>query len=353
MINLNTFIKSNRIMKFIYCIYFLLFLFNIQEITAQPHPTEYLTLHFRKNKTVDFAFQKATKIEWEKYEMNLSIIEKDTLLKTITRNNLFSLENFIEAIKQSEDSTTPSEAAGYLPLHWLDINADGKADLVYEGNSLTGSEGSHFILWLNKNDKLTLVFALNARIYQIEKNINTHFIDFQLIKTPCCAEYAFTYYQLCFACNNNCLDVKTGSSFVYNSYNISDKSGCMNLKIAYSFPGGILLPDIFTKSEKIILSKNTLLTIIPRKLSKKYKPFPKMNKQHSHIDASDFGLQTQLVISEFPRNSQAIILFTQVDNLGNTFHFIAIENRQAKQSLFPKQSNFWVYGWINIEKIRN
>jgi hypothetical protein len=164
-------------------------------------------------------------------------------------------------------------------LHWLDVNADGKVDLIYNGSSFTSSEGSHFVLWLNKDDKLILIFALNASIYQIEQNINTHFIDFQLIKTPCCAEYASTYYQLCLACNQNCLDTKTGFSFVYNSYNTSNKSECMNLKIAYSFPIGILLPNKFIKLEIITLSKNTFLKIIPKKLPKKYKPSPKINKQ--------------------------------------------------------------------------
>ena len=328
--------------------FLLLFLVNIQEIAAQIYPTEYLTVFLRKNKTINFAYQKATKIEWEKYEINISETGKKQLLSTITQDTLFSLENLTEAIKKSEYAESPQIAKSCL--HWLDVNADGKVDLIYEGNSFTSSEGSHCIVWLNKDDKLTLIFALNAGIYQIEQNVNTHFIDFQLVKTPCCAEYAFTYYQLCLACNNNCLDIGTGFSFIYNSYNTSNKRQCMNLKIAYSFPNGMLLPNKFTKSETISLSKNTLLTIIPKKITKRYKPFPKKDKRHSYIDASDFGLQTQLVISEFPKNSQATVLASEVDNIGNLFHFVAIENRQAKQSLFPKQAYFWVYGWISAEK---
>ncbi len=337
-------------MKVFYSINFflLLFLVNIQEIVAQIHPTEYLTLVLRKDKTINFAYQKATKIAWEKYEINITETDKEQLLNTIPPDTLFSLENLTTAIKKSEYDESPQITENCL--HWLDVNADGKVDLIYNGTSFTISEGKHFVLWLNKDDKLVLIFALNASIHQIEQNINTHFIDFQLIKTPCCAEYAFTYYQLCLACNNNCLDIGTGFSFIYNSYNTSNKMQCMNLKIAYSFPSGILLPDKFIKSETISLSKNTLLTIIPKKLPKKYKPFAKINKQHSYIDASDFGLQTQLVISQFYKNAQATILSTTVDNVGNIFHFVAIENKQAKQSLFPKQANFWVYGWISTKK---
>jgi hypothetical protein len=75
--------------------------------------------------------------------------------------------------------------------HVIDLDNDGRKDLIYRGPCMPYSETAIF---LNKGDSLDLVFSGAGHVVSIEKKLDKSVV--QVLHWPCCCETSFGNYEI-------------------------------------------------------------------------------------------------------------------------------------------------------------
>jgi hypothetical protein len=265
-------------------------------------------------------------IAWKKFELLHSKTEKKKLVNKTLQFKFLSFGNEMDF------------------FHIVDINFDSIPDLIYAGRYPIGLEQDNVMIWLNKKNKLELVFKVQGNIIQMEKDSINKSIRLQIIAKPCCADQFFvnTIYQL---------PAKQLSCFKINVMTDIDYYGEFNSK---KFCTAKLEENMFM-SETIFPKEN--LPIIKTVNSKKaFYVFPKPN----YITSTEIKAEKDMDMIFTDSKNPAFALYAKgatVDILSEIvvkdriYYFIKTQNTSKVLKTYIRNKKIAVYGWVRSTDI--
>lgn len=267
------------------------------------------------------------KIDWKKWDIQLSNFEKDEYLKKISGNVFFEKPYIIEREE----------------YHLIDFNADGKLDVIYAGRNPSGGEIDNFGFFENQGDSLRLTLKLLGSIIEIKKSETNSPIEFAIWIWPCCAEVLNTieYYKYYFEKDKKYCENKDRGSYS-ESYGKFIKNNYPNfLKYHnYTYIKTTFLPTKLEQSlNNVIISNNTIVETNP-------------NYKIIEIDINAYisdEFKNSLSIAKLKIGQEVSVLNSATIN-GENYLFICIPKSQNVNSEYiiskPVEN---LLGWIKLK----
>jgi hypothetical protein len=248
----------------------------------------------------DWVFSK--KIQWSKYPDQISKIEKSNLIDSILKSTTFKhLET--DYIKDSS-------------FHFIDLNNDGKIDLIYSGYA--GTESDRIIFYINNNGTYELkadYFGALQSLYFEKYGLSKFLID----DYPCCAGYTHHYQTYRFYPSKNRFGNIDNTACDYNTQ-LPDQS-----TINQQF---ITLNDKYRLRTEPVIDDTT---------------YEEGERQFESIGN---------VIAEFPAGTKGVAIAENTDSTGRIWWFVIMDRDVVPSlSIFHSGNNseypYKVSGWMS------
>lgn len=266
-------------------------------------------------------------------QFDFSLIENkisDTLKLELLRKIVFT--EYLLATKFESN-----ESYYFENYHILDFNADKKLDIIYDGRNPMGIETNNVVFFLNKGDSLIPVIKINGDFTKIEIKDN-QLQTFQLIKSPCCANFIYRIEDYKFNDFGDCFQPQNGNheNYKYSYGQVNDPSFCVSIVSQYAYVLKTEFPSRIKTIKTSSVSKKAFLT--PKPL------------EPSNIDFEEdgvaFSYTDNKAISELPIGIDCQIISEKEDGNGNRYCFIVFSNIE-KNNNYMSSIEFEQYGWIN------
>lgn len=124
-------------------------------------------------------YTKKDRINWEKFETKVSDVERKKWAKEIFKD--FAYFGNIDSINLNSNVLFEKH------LHFIDINADNKLDVIFEGWS--GAEGEAISIYINNSGRLKRFFYGTQYIENLNFSTDGKLTTFTILDFGCCAEY--------------------------------------------------------------------------------------------------------------------------------------------------------------------
>ncbi len=264
-------------------------------------------------------------------EAEVSKKEKWSLLRKIAFYDYLH-SNGLESISSSE----------FDLYHVLDINADGKLDVIYDGRNPSGIETNNVVFFLNQKDALIPVIKLNGDFTNIYIEDN-QLQCFQLIKYPCCAaitylieEYRFSEMKDCYIPNN-----RNKGDYQYSYGELNESIFCVDRISRYAFVKQTKFPNEIHAKGRFTVTASSFLTP---------KPFLPTSINFEE-DETAFHYIENKAIAKVSKGSDCYVLAEEIDDQGNVFYFVLILLNDTENSYFLYKDREF-YGWLKKEDLR-
>lgn len=254
--------------------------------------------------------------------------------------------NVLKKLVYSKYVATPKfnsiESYDYENYHLLDFNADGNLDIIYDGRNPMGIETNNVVFFLYKEDSLRPVIKLNGDFTKIEIKDN-QLQSFQLIKSPCCANYIFTIEDYEFNNLDDCYKPNNGNHKHYNySYGqLNNSSFCVSLTSQYAYVMKTEFPSKINNMGNFTISNITFLT--PKPL------------EPSNVDFEENGLAFHFMenkaISQLPKETSCQVLSEKKNKKDIIYCFVVLKNNETEKN-YMKGIKFKQYGWVKKEDLK-
>ncbi|HYV93618.1 MAG TPA: hypothetical protein VE978_17720 [Chitinophagales bacterium] len=260
--------------------------------------------------------------DWTMHEVKLPEKQKLNYLNKLVGSKFFTPFGF------SNDSDK---------YHLIDFNSDGLMDIIYEGRNPPGIETDNVAFFLNEKDSLRLIVKLNGNFSGIEKSSTSSPIRFQIIKSPCCADYIYQIENYGFSKSGDCFIPKNSNDdfYQYAYGQVNDSSFCVTIKSHFAYVLGTDFPKELKSSDTVFTNAATYLTPIAMKPSDT--DFKK--------DGLYFHMTTNKAIAKIDSGTKCIVLAEKKSSVGKAYCFVMLINTNEEQN-YLAGFNFYQYGWI-------
>lgn len=265
-------------------------------------------------------------LDWKKFEMPYNKSQKK---KLVNKTQQFRLLGF---------------GSEMIFFHIVDINFDSIPDLIYAGRYPGGLEQDNVMIWLNKKDKLELVFKVQGNIVQIEKDSITQTIRLQVIAIPCCADQFFvnTIYQLP-AKELPCFKINVMADIGYYG-EFNSKNFCAAKLEKNVFMNGTIFPKENLSIIKTVNSKKAFYVV----------------SEPNYITSTNIGSEENMENLFAGGSNPVFALYakgTTVDILSEmivkdrVYYFIKTQNTSKVLKTYIRDKKVAVYGWVRSTDI--
>lgn len=263
---------------------------------------------------------------WKNFEMKHNKVEKKKLVNKTKQFKFLTWDNEINF------------------FHVFDINFDSIPDLIYAGRYPGGLEQDNVMIWLNKNNKLELIFKVQGNIVRIEKDSINKSIQLQIIARPCCADQFFvnTIYQLP-AKELPCFKINIMKDIDYYG-ELNSKSFCSAKIDKALYLNGTVFPKESLQPIKTINSK------------KAFYIFSKPN----YITSTEFQKELYVELIWSGGENPAFALYakdTEIDILSKMtvkdriYYFVKTKKNSKVLKTYIEDKKISVYGWVRSTDI--
>ena len=279
----------------------------------------------------NFPPQKLTQFDFSSIEKKVS----DTLKLEFLRKLVFTkylLPTMFET----------NESYDFENYHILDFNADSRLDIIYDGRNPMGIETNNVVFFLNKEDSLRPVIKLNGDFTKIEIKDN-RLQSFQLIKSPCCANYIYRLENYELNKSDSCFEPQNGNheNYKYSYGQVNEPEFCVSLVSQYAYVMKTEFPDKVEIKGNFAVSNKTFLTPKP------YEP--------TNADFDEDGLAFHFIdnkaISELPQETKCQVLSEKSDGKGNVYCFVVFKMNEKKMN-YMDRIDFDQYGWVKKKDLK-
>tara|TARA_B100000809_G_scaffold46738_3_gene41166 strand:+ start:1214 stop:2080 length:867 start_codon:yes stop_codon:yes gene_type:complete len=279
----------------------------------------------------EFPPQKLEQFDFTSIETKVSANQKLNILKRLV---------FSEYLMPTEFKTT--ESYDFENYHLLDFNADGKLDIIYDGRNPMGIETNNVVFFLNREDSLIPVIKLNGDFTKIEIQ-KSQLVGFQLLKSPCCANFIYRIEDYKFSYSNDCFEPINGNHEYYKYWygQVNDFEFCVSLISKYAYVKKTEFPTKIEFNRSSIVTSKVYLTPKP--------------SEPSNIDFKEykvaFNYMDNKAISQLPEGTICEVLSEKMNEKGNTFCFVVLVLNEEEKN-YMNRIKFKHYGWLNKEKLK-
>ena len=269
---------------------------------------------------------------------DFSTIEKvilDTLKLEILRKIVFT-----EYLLPSKFET--NESHDFENYHILDFNADSRLDIIYDGRNPMGIETNNVVFFLNQGDSLRPVIKLNGDFTELK--IKDHQLQsFQLIKSPCCADYIYKLENYEFNNSDDCFEPENGDdeNYKYSYGQVNNPRFCVSLNSQFAYVLKTEFPTAIKSINNSIVTTKGFVT--PRPLEPTSIDFEEDGMIFRHSDNKAF--------TELHKGIECQILSEKSHSNGETYCFITFSNIE-KINNYMSNIDFEQYGWINKRNLK-
>ena len=248
--------------------------------------------------------------------------------------------NYLKRIADSKflvkSAITSSTSIDYENYHFLDFNADGQLDILYDGRIPSGIESNNVVFYLNRGDSLVPVIKLNGDFTQLQLK-DQQLQSFQLLKSPCCASITYSLENYTFNASENCFETYVGSDYYNSLYGqLNDPTFCVSISSQYDYILHTEFPDEIHMKQLATVTKKAFVTRIP---------LPATNtdfEEESYV----FHTKENKAISHLNVGTPCVILSEKKDDMGNVHCFITFKNAEKNKN-YLSHSPFQQYGWVD------
>lgn len=264
------------------------------------------------------------RFDFSNLEESMSTLNKLALLNKIAYNKYLLPQKF-----------TSSSNYDYENHHFFDFNGDGLTDIVYDGRNPSGIESNNVVFFLNRGDSLIPVIKLLGDFTQLIIE-NQQLVSFQLITSPCCADFIYSIKDFTRTFDNECFNPKNGnhSSYRYSYGEINNPLFCVSLVSKVHYTVGTEFPAAFETSDSMMIKNETYLTPKPATPSR-------INFDDERIE---FQLEENKAISKLQKGLICQVLASKEVN-HKTYCFVIIVN-PSKEKNYIRSNNDPTYGWV-------
>ena len=247
-------------------------------------------------------------INWKQFEVELSDNEKEELLKSVYKIEMFNEFKDYEIVKKSN-------------FHFVHLNNDTLIDIIYYG--FAGTESDRTIFLENSGEDFKISVDLFGEIVTLEKDLITKSFKFYIINYPCCAGYTYHVEKY--------------------SYYYETKRVILNNKVAF------IEKTEFPKERTI----NKKFETINEYYRLRSKPIVNNTSRDKYADHDGIGN----IIAEFEKGTKGYAIAESVDDTGRIWWFVIISNLStAKSSIFHSgdnnDSSYEFAGWMSSRFVK-
>lgn len=250
----------------------------------------------------EVSFFSSTKFEWDKWEIKSSDNSKIEVINQLKSD--LGEKSLLNKIDVSLEK-----------FHIIDVNSDGKEDVIYNG--FLGNEKNSIILFICENGKFIEKINTFGDIIGIKQELNYLPMTFRILNSPCCEDLVYSFEE-------------------YNYFIKNDKIFYKNsLKIKYL--SGTVFP-IIDDNEGHILFETT---------SEKY------NLRNSAKIPND---SNENIVSVYPKGSLGTAIYSKKDEENDrTWWFVIMKNNKEVLSTNlhdEDNSSYYTIGWMSKKMLQ-